>query len=106
MDSHWALVERSRLRKTWVSAQSALAECHIELQEYALGLQVFQHLNSEEPFLEEAWQGAVQTLARMGNRAAALAYYDQFAKVLWEELGIEPGAESQALQRRIMIMSP
>ncbi|MBI5877271.1 MAG: tetratricopeptide repeat protein [Chloroflexi bacterium] len=104
LDEQWVLVERERLRKVWINAQISLASSYTELQDYESALQVYQRLNVEEPFLEEAWQGAVQTFARMGNRAAALAYYERFESVLLEDLGIEPGAEAQALRSRIVNM--
>lgn len=104
LDGDWVLTERERLRHTWLSTELALAEAYAAQAEYEDALRHFQHLNSVEPFLEEAWQGAVQTLARMGNRAASLAYYDRYALVLREEIGLEPSTQAQALRQRILDM--
>ena len=42
------------------------------------------------------------TLYRMGHQTDALALYRRTRELLVEELGIEPGAELQELERRIL----
>ena len=43
----------------------------------------------------------MQALALLGDRSGALAQYDTCSRVLKDELGIEPSAETQLLAARI-----
>ncbi|MCB0164289.1 MAG: tetratricopeptide repeat protein [Anaerolineae bacterium] len=54
-----------------------------------------------EPWQEQAHRYLMVLLARSGKRAAALAQYDLCRRVLEEELGAEPEAETTALVQRI-----
>ena len=50
------------------------------------------------PWQEAAHRALMRALARSGRRAEALAHYDVCSRVLWEELGVEPSAETQTLR--------
>src|SRR5207253_1545578 len=54
-----------------------------------------------EPWREEAHMQVMRLLAVLGQRSAALAQYEVCRRVLLEELGIEPDAQTTALYEQI-----
>jgi DNA-binding SARP family transcriptional activator/DNA polymerase III delta prime subunit len=55
-----------------------------------------------DPWDEGAYRCLMLSLYQAGKRAAALQQYEQLRKVLADELGVEPSAESLALQQQIL----
>jgi len=51
--------------------------------------------------MEEAHRERMRLLARLGRRSEALAQFDVCKRVLAEELGVEPAAETVRLYQRI-----
>jgi two-component SAPR family response regulator len=105
MDHPWVLVERERLRKAYLSALLNLARAHSEAHDDATALSVYERAYREEPLLEPAWQGAIQTQLRLGNRARALAQYREIDALLRQELGVLPSQELQTLYHQIQNQS-
>lgn len=54
------------------------------------------------PFRETGYLNLMEALAASGNTAEALRAYDDLRKLLNEELGSAPGAEIQALHRKLL----
>ncbi len=105
LGTHWAIIERERLRKAYLGALISLAEAFTEVGDLHSALHTYERASNVEPYLEIAWQGGMQTYLRMGNRAAALAHYEKLKYVLQKEMGIEPSSEVQTLHQRIVNMS-
>ncbi|MFI7463721.1 ATP-binding protein [Nonomuraea sp. NPDC049646] len=59
-----------------------------------------------DPFDEEAHRLLMASLAEAGNRAAALACYDDLRHRLAAELGVAPAPETQALRRDLLPRRP
>jgi len=97
----WALSERERLRQLALQALQRLSEAYIGRGEYAAGIEVTHRLLALEPWQEEAHRQLMTLLARSGQHSAALAQYETCRRVLAEELGVEPLAETQALYHRL-----
>ncbi|MEV4169250.1 BTAD domain-containing putative transcriptional regulator [Nonomuraea sp. NPDC049709] len=55
-----------------------------------------------DPYDEEAHRLLMSALARAGNRAAALACYDELRRRLADELGVSPAPETVALRRDLV----
>ena len=58
------------------------------------------------PLRERRWVLLMRALQRCGRRGEALDVFHRARQVLVDELGIEPGAELQALQRTILAHAP
>ncbi|MEU7859166.1 BTAD domain-containing putative transcriptional regulator [Nonomuraea sp. NPDC049141] len=56
-----------------------------------------------DPYDEEAHRLLMAGLAAAGNRAAALACYDDLRRRLADDLGVEPAPETAAARRRLLI---
>ncbi|MCF6467637.1 hypothetical protein FAF44_04320, partial [Nonomuraea sp. MG754425] len=54
-----------------------------------------------DPYDEEAHRLLMTALARSGNRAGALACYDELRRRLSAELGVEPAPETRAVRRQL-----
>jgi DNA-binding SARP family transcriptional activator/DNA-binding transcriptional ArsR family regulator len=55
-----------------------------------------------DPLREVAALTLMRALAEAGDRAAALARYDEYRRALAEELGLDPSEEATALQQRLL----
>jgi DNA-binding SARP family transcriptional activator len=54
-----------------------------------------------DPRSEPAIQITMRSMVLAGDRAGALAHYEEFARRLGEEVGTQPGPETQALAERV-----
>ena len=77
----------------------ALAGHAPDLGELAAGL---RELVGIHPLRESLWVRLMGVLDRTGRRADALAAYQELYRILREELGAQPGAEAQAVHRRLL----
>ncbi|MEU6786216.1 BTAD domain-containing putative transcriptional regulator [Nonomuraea angiospora] len=93
----WLESERGRtrllLRELLLRAGSAPPDQFVRLARLVAGL---------DPYDEEAHRLLITALARGGNRAAALACYDDLRRRLADELGVEPAPETAAVRRQLV----
>jgi predicted ATPase/Tfp pilus assembly protein PilF len=101
----WAVVERERLWGLAVQALEQLAGHHAARGEHGPAIEYTRQLLALDPWREEAHRQMMLLLARRGQRSAALAQYETCRRVLAEELGVEPSAETKALYERIRTAS-
>ena len=93
----WALTRRERLNRQLREALSRLAGAYAQCGEYDQSIQTARRLLELEPWDEAAHRLVMQGLARSGQRSAALAQYEACRRILQQELGVEPAAETQAM---------
>jgi DNA-binding SARP family transcriptional activator len=60
----------------------------------------------QHPFRERLWGYLMVALYRTGRQADALAAYQRAREMLRDELGLEPGAELQRLERALLAQDP
>jgi len=80
------------------------AELAAGRHEVALG--VADELLRAAPFDEALWARRMLALYRAGRQTEALAAFDALRRILREELGLDPGPETAALHRRILLRDP
>ncbi len=97
----WALLKREWLHRQVAQALSCLAAYHERRRDYALARQYAWRLVELDAWREEAHRQLMRLLALDGQRSAALAQYETCRRVLEQELGVSPTAETLALYRRI-----
>ena len=78
-----------------------LADHHEGLGEYEQAQQYAWRLVELEPWQEEGHQQLMRMLALNGQRSAALAQYETCRRLLADELGVEPSAETTTLYQNI-----
>ena len=97
----WLVRERERMHQLAVNALQDLVALHLQGADYPAGLAVANRLLELDPLNESAHRQAMLLLAYSGQRSAALAQYETCRRLLWDELGVEPSAETQALYDQI-----
>jgi predicted ATPase/DNA-binding SARP family transcriptional activator len=97
----WALVTRERLQRQVMAALEGLAAEREEGGDYARAIEAARRQLEIEPWHEKAHRALMRDLALLGERASALAQYEQCRRALQEELGVEPSPETVQLAEQI-----
>ncbi len=97
----WMLGQRARYREQALLALHTLTQHHLAAGEYDRGIQSATRLLALDEWREEAHCQLMLALARTGQRSAALAQYQRCRRLLEQELGVEPAAETIQLYERI-----
>ena len=98
----WADHERSAFAEKLVGSCTAAAEAAGTLGETALAVRLARTAVMQPYFSERARQALMKALFREGERAQALSVYAELRRQMVEELGVEPGQESQRLYLSIL----
>jgi DNA-binding SARP family transcriptional activator/tetratricopeptide (TPR) repeat protein len=103
-DAPWVEEVRSELIELQSRAREAIARAGIGLggSELAGAERSARELVHMAPFRESGYVLLMRALVASGNTAEALRAYEELRSVLREELGTAPGAEIQALHRRLL----
>ena len=97
----WLLLGRERLRLQMIDGLGLLvAGCERRLEDER-AIQFSRQRLVLDPWNEDAYRSLMRVLARRGQRTAALVEFERCKRVLAEELGIEPSAETAALSEQI-----
>jgi DNA-binding SARP family transcriptional activator/predicted ATPase/predicted negative regulator of RcsB-dependent stress response len=97
----WALLTREQIARQMSSALHRLAAAYEQRGEYEQAQSYAWRQVELEPWDEAAHQQLMRVLALSGQRGAALAQYETCRRLLAEELGVEPGAETTRLYQQI-----
>jgi DNA-binding SARP family transcriptional activator len=98
----WMVAEQVRLRDAAVEALHHLIESYSRRGEYRFGAHYARLLVSIEPLLEEAHRELIRLCALAGQRSRALNQYEELSRLLRDELGVEPLAETRQLYESIL----
>jgi DNA-binding SARP family transcriptional activator/class 3 adenylate cyclase len=97
----WLVVQRESLHLQALDALHHLALYHEGRGAFDRALRYARRQVELEPWQESAHRQWMRALASSGQRGMALAQYEACRRILREELGIEPEAETTALYQRI-----
>ncbi|MFQ5434339.1 MAG: BTAD domain-containing putative transcriptional regulator, partial [Anaerolineae bacterium] len=97
----WVLAQRERLRQMQQDALTKLTRSYTDQGAYERGITAARQLLAIEPWLEGAHRQLMLLLALDGQRAAALAQYDNCCQILMTELGVNPSPETDKLYDQI-----
>ncbi len=103
-DAPWVEEVRRELGELQSRARESIARGGIGLggSELAGAERSARELVRTAPFRESGYVLLMRALVASGNTAEALRAYERLRRVLREELGTAPGAEIQALHRRLL----
>jgi WD40 repeat protein len=93
----WLLLEQEHLHRQAMDALARLAEACEAQADLDRALTFAWRQLELDPWWESAHLQVMRLLARSGRRDAALAQYQACRKLLAEELGVEPSAETREL---------
>jgi DNA-binding SARP family transcriptional activator/predicted ATPase len=97
----WLVAERERWHQRVVQVLQQLITHYTHRGDYEKGIAAAQRLLELEPWHEEAHRQLMLLLVRTGQRSAALVQFETCRKILAEELGVEPEAETIRLYERV-----
>jgi len=97
----WMVAERHRWELRVLAALDALVEAERSDERWAQVLNLARRALEIDPLQETFHRAAMEALFRMGNRAAALAQFEQCRKLLREQLGALPDDATAAMAESI-----
>jgi predicted ATPase len=97
----WQLFQRESLRRELVEVLERLVRGHSARGELELAIAHGRRWVALDPLHEPAQRQLMQLYAAAGQEAAALRQYRECVRVLKEELGVPPAAETTALYEAI-----
>ncbi len=98
----WAIPWRERLIDRYAEVLTALIGAHSDAGDLVSASDVARRLVELDPVNEAAHRQLIVAYARAGRRGHALRQYLACRRALVAELGVEPGEETAALQRRVL----
>ena len=98
----WAIPWRERLIDLHAEVLAALIDSHASAGDLVAAADVARRLVELDPVNEAAHRQLIVAYARAGKPGHALRQYLACRRALVAELGIEPGEETAALQRRVL----
>jgi DNA-binding SARP family transcriptional activator len=101
-DERWARPERSRLTELGLRAVELQAQARLDLGRAADAVPELDAHVAEHPWREEGWRLLALSLYRSGRQGDALQVLRRARTLLVEQLGVDPGAELQQLERDIL----
>ncbi|VAW33426.1 hypothetical protein MNBD_CHLOROFLEXI01-4938 [hydrothermal vent metagenome] len=100
--NEWLLLERERLQHRVIKAYHRLCNVFADEQAWESGLTMARRWLLLDDLDERAYRKCIKFLAAMGEKTAALQQYETCRQRLWQELDVEPTAETTALAQKIM----
>ncbi len=97
----WVLMQRADLHLLALQGLELVGQHALVHGQYATGLAAARRLIQLEAWSEMGHRLMMDLLASSGQRATALLHYEQYQKLLADELGIEPLPETTALYAQI-----
>ncbi|MBK1880241.1 BTAD domain-containing putative transcriptional regulator [Pelagicoccus mobilis] len=101
-DEEWIIPRRNSLRSEFESSQRELITALAQRERYQEASEVARQQVRRDNLSEAKHHTLIDLLAQSGDRSSALLAYNDCAKILEEELGIEPGNELQKLRSQIL----
>lgn len=101
-DGPWASRRRSALREVYLRALECAIVCDAANGDLAEAIQAAEDLIALEPVRESAYQRLMCALAENGNRGEAIKVYERCRRVLDEELGVPPSAQTRAVYESLI----
>ena len=98
--------ERGRLAERRISVLEERIEIDMALGNDRDLVSEVQRLVAEHPMRERLWASLMTVLYRSGRQGEALAAFRTLAGLLRDELGVDPSAELQELNQRILLNDP
>ncbi|HRW08891.1 MAG TPA: BTAD domain-containing putative transcriptional regulator [Caldilineaceae bacterium] len=98
----WALRERERLRRLYVSGLAHLMHYHMHQADLESALTFGRKILDLDPLREEIHRTLMRLYLKLGQRAKAIAQYEECRTLIADELGAEPMEETQLLYAEML----
>ena len=97
----WQFFETESLRRQAASAHDRLARAYAEQGQGEQAIETARRLTALDPLHEPAHRLLMELYTQAGRRSAALRQYHECVRLLDDELGVAPAAETSELYERI-----
>jgi len=98
----WAATQRDHYRRLMVRGLIALSVYHDGEQNYTAALEALDHALAFDSLQEDLQRNALRLQYLAGDRAGAIRRYEGLRKLLDEEMGVPPMAETRAVYDAII----
>jgi DNA-binding SARP family transcriptional activator len=96
-----AIIERERLRATYLALLARLADHHLQAGQHHEALQHARRLLQHDPCREDAHRLVMRCHVRLGERAQAMRQYHICCQILQREFGATPEPSTEVLFARV-----
>jgi DNA-binding SARP family transcriptional activator len=98
----WLAVERDRLRREAIAVLDRLTQIRMNAGRLDAAIESANRLVTLEPMREATHRTLMRLYLQTGRRAAAVRQYQACQRLLADDLGVEPDAETRALYSKIL----
>jgi LuxR family transcriptional regulator, maltose regulon positive regulatory protein len=98
----WAEDERSYYSEQYMRVLNGLAKLSVTEKKWADALRYAKAILDIDPYREDLHRLVMKVLAAQSKPAAVRDHYETMRKLLKQELGIEPGAETRKLYKELV----
>ena len=98
----WLVEQQEHYRRLAIRGFIALAALHEQQQAYQDALAALEHALAFDPLQEDVQRSALRLHYLAGDRIGAIRRYESLRKLLDEEMGVPPMAETRALYDEII----
>ncbi|MCC6166663.1 MAG: AAA family ATPase [Caldilineaceae bacterium] len=98
----WITVERERYRRLAINGFAALSRRREQTGDFPAALTALQQALAIDPFQEDLQRAALRLHYLAGDRAGAIRRYEELVRLLDEEMGVPPMAETRSLYDAII----
>src|SRR4051794_36443709 len=100
--SDWATSFRDQVLRTHAQVLDGAAALALQLGDASRAVELAAAAVVDEPLREAGVITLVRALAATGDVATGLTQYDRYRRQLADQLGLDPGAEAQAVQAQLL----
>jgi DNA-binding SARP family transcriptional activator len=97
----WALLRREELKDIYLTVLGKLSQDGFEAGDFERAGEGWRKILVKDPCREDVYRSLMRCCAHCGQRSLALHWYELCARVLEEQLHLEPEPETVMLYRRI-----
>ncbi len=98
----WLAVTREHYRRLAIRGFQQLSALHEQTGSYAAALEALSRALAIDPFQEDLQRAGLRLHYLAGDRAGAIRRYEEFRRLLEEEMGVPPMNETRALYDAII----
>lgn len=102
VDYDWVLIQREHLHQKYVTAAVNLINLYSETEQYQQVITLAHRVVEIDPCSESAHRSAMSAFAALGDRAGVVRQYEKCKKLLFEDFGVTPSAQTETLYKTLM----
>lgn len=99
----WVDEQRSYYREQYLHMLEALVVAAQKSKEWPRSLHLAQQILSDDPYREDIHCLIMRAHAAQGNRVAVKEQYEALRRLLRDELGVNPAAETQKIYQQLLV---